>query len=137
LGVLKKLDWDKDLTAQELAVIQTIGGNNADAVSWSIDLPGGIQRGTIAQGCSPFGNAKARTIAWNLPDPIPVHREVIFTSRPDLVATYPTRPEARDFLAPNVGFSIQKAAVDKATVKQFPLILTSGRLVDYEGGGEE
>jgi formate dehydrogenase major subunit len=137
LGVLKKLGWDKDLTPQELAVIAKVGGNNLDAVSWSTDLSGGIQRVAIAHGCSPFGNGKARTIAWNLPDPIPVHREVIFTSRPDLVASYPTRPDAREFRVPNVGFSVQKAAVDKGTVKQFPLILTSGRLVDYEGGGEE
>jgi formate dehydrogenase major subunit len=135
--VLKKLGWDKDLTPQELAVIAKVGGNNLDAVSWSTDLSGGIQRVAIAHGCSPFGNGKARTIAWNLPDPIPVHREVIFTSRPDLVASYPTRPDAREFRVPNVGFSVQKAAVDKGTVKQFPLILTSGRLVDYEGGGEE
>jgi formate dehydrogenase major subunit len=137
LGVLKKLGWDKDLAPQELAVIQKVGGNSPDAVSWSTDLSGGIQRVAIAHGCSPFGNAKARTIAWNLPDPIPVHREVIFTSRPDLVAKYPTLPDARQFRVPNLGFSVQKTAVDSGTVKQFPLILTSGRLVDYEGGGEE
>jgi formate dehydrogenase major subunit len=137
LGVLKKLGWDTQLTPQELAVIQRIGGNNPDSVSWSTDLSGGIQRVAIAHGCSPFGNAKARTIAWNLPDPIPVHREVIFTSRPDLVAKYPTLPDAVQFRVPNVGFTVQKTAVDKGTAKQFPLILTSGRLVDYEGGGEE
>ena len=137
LGVLKKLGWDKDLTPQELAVIEKIGGKSLDAVSWSTDLSGGIQRVAIARGCSPFGNAKARTIAWNLPDPIPVHREVIFTSRPDLVATYPTRPDAREFRVPNVGFTVQKTAVEKGIAKQFPLILTSGRLVEYEGGGEE
>ena len=137
LGVLKKLGWDKDLAPQELAVIQNVAGNSPDAVSWSTDLSGGIQRVAIAHGCSPFGNAKARTIAWNLPDPIPVHREVIFTSRPDLVAKYPTLPDARQFRVPNLGFSVQKTAVDSGTVRQFPLILTSGRLVDYEGGGEE
>jgi Fe-S-cluster-containing dehydrogenase component len=136
-GVLKKLGWDTELTPQELAVIQKVGGNNPDSVSWSTDLSGGIQRLAIAHGCSPFGNAKARTIAWNLADPIPVHREVIFTSRPDLVAKYPTLPDARQFRVPNLGFTVQKAAVDKGTVRQFPLILTSGRLVDYEGGGEE
>ncbi len=27
--------------------------------------------------------------------------------------------------------------MDKGIAKQFPLILTSGRLVEYEGGGEE
>jgi formate dehydrogenase major subunit len=37
----------------------------------------------------------------------------------------------------NLGFSIQKAAVEKGFAKQFPIILTSGRLVEYEGGGEE
>src|SRR5574338_916193 len=43
-GVLKKLGWDKDLTPAELAVIQKIGGDNADTVSGSTDLSGGIQR---------------------------------------------------------------------------------------------
>jgi formate dehydrogenase major subunit len=137
LAVLKKLGWDTDLTPQELAVIQKVGGNTPDAVSWSTDLSGGIQRVAIAHGCSPFGNGKARTVAWNLSDPIPVHREPIYTPRPDLVAKYPTRPDAKEFRVPNLGFSVQKAAVDKVTVKQFPLILTSGRLVEYEGGGEE
>jgi formate dehydrogenase major subunit len=137
LGVLKKLGWDAELTPQELAVIQKVGGNNPDNVSWSTDLSGGIQRVTVAHGCSPYGNAKARTIAWNLADPIPVHHEVIFTSRPDLVAQYPTLPDALQFRVPNLGFTVQKTAVEKGIVKQFPLILTSGRLVDYEGGGEE
>jgi formate dehydrogenase major subunit len=72
-----------------------------------------------------------------LADPIPVHREVIFTSRPDLVGKYPTLPDALQFRVPNLGFTVQKTAVEKGTAKQFPLILTSGRLVDYEGGGEE
>jgi formate dehydrogenase major subunit len=38
---------------------------------------------------------------------------------------------------PNIGFTVQKTAVDKRIVTQFPLILSSGRLVEYEGGGEE
>jgi formate dehydrogenase major subunit len=137
LSVLKRLGWDKDLTAQEMAVIQQVNPANPDAVSWQIDLSGGIQRVAIEHGCIPYGNGKARANAWNLPDPIPVHREVIFTSRPDLVAKYPTLPDARQFRVPNIGFTIQKAAVDKGVVKLFPLILTSGRLVEYEGGGEE
>jgi formate dehydrogenase major subunit len=137
MAVLKKLGWDGDLTPQELSVIQKVGGNNIDAVSWSIDLSGGIQRVAIEHGCAPYGNGKARTIAWNLPDPIPVHREPIFTPRPDLVAKYPTLPDARQFRMPNIGFTVQKTAVDQGVAKQFPLILSSGRLVEYEGGGEE
>ncbi len=137
LGVLKKLGWDKDLTAQEMEIIRRVSPDNPDVVSWATDLSGGIQRVAIAHGCAPYGNAKARMIAWNLPDPIPVFREAIFTSRPDLVAKYPTLPDAQQFRVPNIGFTVQKAAVDRGVVKEFPLILSSGRLVDYEGGGEE
>jgi formate dehydrogenase major subunit len=136
-GILKKLGWDKDLTPEEVAVIQRIGGNNADAVSWAIDLSGGIQRVCLEHGVIHYGNGKARANAWNLPDPIPVHREPIYSPRPDLVAKYPTRPDAREFRMPNIGFSVQKAAVDKGIAKEFPIILSSGRIVEYEGGGEE
>jgi formate dehydrogenase major subunit len=137
MGVLKKLGWDKDLTADELATITKIGGNNVDAVSWAIDLSGGIQRVCLDHGVMHYGNGKARANAWNLPDPIPVHREPVYTPRPDLVAKYPTRPDERQFRLPNIGFSVQKAAVDRNIAKDFPLILTSGRLVEFEGGGEE
>ena len=118
-------------------MIERIGGNNADGVSWATDLSGGIQRVAINHGCIPYGNGKARANAWNLPDPIPVHREPIYTPRPELVAKYPTLPDATQFRVPNVGFSVQKAAVEKSVASAFPLILTSGRLVEYEGGGEE
>jgi formate dehydrogenase major subunit len=137
LGVLKKLGWDKELTADELAMIQKINPANPDAVAWSIDLSGGIQRIAINHNCIPYGNGKARANAWNLPDPVPVHREPIYTPRADLVAKYPTRPNRVEFRVPNIGFDVQKAAVDKGIAKQFPLICTSGRLVEYEGGGEE
>jgi formate dehydrogenase major subunit len=137
LGVLKKLGWDKDLTEAEMAVINKVNPTAPDAVSWSIDLSGGIQRVAIKHGCIPYGNGKARANAFGLPDPIPTHREPIYTPRPELVAKYPTLPNAVQFRVPNVGFDVQKAAVDKGIAKQFPLILSSGRLVEYEGGGEE
>ena len=136
-AVLKKLGWDGDLTADELATIQKIGGANPDTVSWSIDLSGGIQRVALKHGCVPYGNAKGRMNAFGLPDPIPVHREPIYSPRIELIAKYPTLPDAKQFRLPNTGFSVQKAAVDKGIAKQFPLIFTSGRLVEYEGGGEE
>jgi formate dehydrogenase major subunit len=137
LGVLKKLGWDKDLTEAELATIERVNPANPDAVSWSLDLSGGIQRVAITHGCVPYGNGKARANAFGLPDPIPVHREPIYTPRPELVAQYPTLPNARQFRVPNVGFDVQKAVVDRGVAKEFPLILSSGRLVEYEGGGEE
>ena len=136
-ALLKKLKWDTDLTDAEKAVIERIGGNNADGVSWSIDLSGGIQRVAMAHGCIHYGNGKARANAFGLPDAIPVHREPIYTPRPDLVAKYPTLPDAKQFRVPNVGFTVQKTAVDKGIARVFPLILSSGRLVEFEGGGEE
>ena len=139
-GVLQTLGWDVDLTAEELATIERIGGNDAEAlaaVSWSTDLSGGIQRVAIEHGCVPFGNGKARAVAWNLPDPIPVHREPIYSPRPDLVADYPTPENGRQFRMPNVGFSMQASAVERKLSESFPIVLTSGRLVEYEGGGEE
>jgi formate dehydrogenase major subunit len=137
-GVLKKLGWDKDLTETERATIERIGGANPDAVSWSTDLSGGIQRVCMqVHGVMHYGNGKARANAFGLPDAIPVHREPIYTPRPELVARYPTLPNARQFRMPNMGFDVQKAAVEAGVAKDFPLILTSGRLVEYEGGGEE
>ena len=139
MGVLKKLGWDKDLTAEELAIIEKVAGSSdkTETVSWSTDLSGGIQRVALKHGCSPYGNGKARTVAWNLPDPVPTHREPIYTPRVDLVTKYPTLPDAKQFRLPNIGFTVQKTAIDKGIAKQFPLIVSSGRLVEYEGGGEE
>ena len=140
MAVLKQLGWDADLTDEELAVIEAIGGGDEeriDSVSWSTDLSGGIQRVALEHGCVPYGNGKARAVAWNLPDPIPVHREPIFSPRPDLVEAYPTRDDSRHQRMPNIGHTIQMANVENRVHERFPIVLTSGRLVEYEGGGEE
>ncbi|MDP3319304.1 MAG: formate dehydrogenase subunit alpha, partial [Bosea sp. (in: a-proteobacteria)] len=137
MGVLKKLGWDADLTPKELETITWVGGNNIDAVNWANDISGGIQRVALKHGCVPYGNGKARANAWNLPDPVPVHREPIYSPRVDLVAKWPARPDERTLRIPNLHTSVQKAAVEKGIAKSFPIVLTSGRLVEYEGGGEE
>jgi formate dehydrogenase major subunit len=139
VAVLQKLGWDKDLTPDEMAVISRVAGSpdKIGTVSWSTDLSGGIQRVAMMHGCVPYGNAKARMNAFGLPDAIPVHREPIYTPRVELVEKFPTLPDAKQFRLPNIGGTVQKTAVDKGIAKQFPLILSSGRLVEYEGGGEE
>ena len=119
-----KLGRYTDLTEAELAHMNKIGVNNPDCVGWAVDLSGGITRVTLAHGVMAYVNGTARAVAWNLPDPVPVHREPIYTARPDLVAKYPTRPDGRQFRVANLGFAIQKAAVDKGLAKQFPIILT-------------
>jgi formate dehydrogenase major subunit len=130
MAMLKKMGWDGDLTADEQAAIEKVAG---DKTNWKTDLSGGIQRVAIKHGCAPFGNAKARVMVWTFPDPIPLHREPLYTSRRDLVADYPTYSDRKLYRLPTKYESIQK--VDHT--KDFPMILTSGRLVEYEGGGDE
>ena len=130
MAMLQKLGWDKDLTDKERMIIEGIA---KEKTNWKTDLSGGIQRVAIKHGCAPFGNAKARTIVWTFPDPIPLHREPLYTPRRDLVADYPTYKDKKYYRLPTLFESIQK----KDFSKDFPLILTSGRLVEYEGGGDE
>jgi len=133
-GMLRSLGWDADLTAEERAAIEKVGGDKADGVNWKVDLSGGIQRVAIKHGCAPFGNAKARAVVWTFPDPVPIHREPLYTSRRDLVEQYPTYEDRKNFYRlPTRYGSIQA----KDYSQDFPLIFTSGRLVEYEGGGDE
>ena len=137
MAVLRKLGWDKDLTEAEMRVIQAIGGDKVDEVSWQTDLSMGIIRVALKHGCSPHGNAKARAVAWNLPDPVPIHREPIYSPRPELVKEFPAIEDRRDFRLPQLARSLQFEVADSDLRQRFPFILTSGRLVEYEGGGEE
>lgn len=102
-------------------------------VNWKTDLSGGIQRVAIAHGCAPFGNGKARALVWNFPDPVPVHREPLYTPRRDLVEKYRTYDDRRKYRLPTLYWSIQQQDFSR----DYPLILTTGRLVEYEGGGDE
>jgi formate dehydrogenase major subunit len=131
MKLLKKLGWDGDLSSGEKASIAKVAG---DKTNWKTDLSGGIQRVAIKHGAAPFGNAKARAVVWTFPDPVPLHREPLYTSRRDLVADYPTYKDVKShYRLPTMYESIQK--IDHS--KKYPTILTSGRLVEYEGGGDE
>ena len=124
--MLKQLGWWDDLTAEEKVA--------AEGKNWKTDLSGGIQRVAIKHGCIPYGNAKARTVVWTFPDAVPVHREPLYTPRRDLLPEYQTWDDkAHLFRLPTLYRSIQ----EKDVSKEYPIILTSGRLVEYEGGGEE
>jgi formate dehydrogenase major subunit len=128
--LLKKLGWWDELTDQEKTA--------AEGKTWANDLSGGIQRVAMKHGCSPFGNAKARAVVWNWPDQIPQHREPLFSPRPDMVEKYPTHDDVKVlWRLPTLFKSVQQQAVKEEVHKKFPLVLTSGRLVEYEGGGEE
>ncbi len=130
MAMLEKLGWDGDLTQGEKDAIAKVAGSKTN---WKTDLSGGIQRVAIKHGCAPFGNAKARTVVWPFPDPVPTHREPLYTNRRDLLDKYATYADRQMYRLPTRYASIQE--VDHS--KEYPMILTSGRLVEYEGGGDE
>jgi len=129
--LLKKLGWWDELTDAEKKA--------AEGKNWKTDTSGGIQRVVLKNhGCHPFGNAKARAVVWNFPDGIPQHREPLYSPRPDMVAKYPTHDDKKTFWRlPTQYKSIQQKNVEDKVAEKFPLVLTSGRLVEYEGGGDE
>jgi formate dehydrogenase major subunit len=127
--LLKKLGWWDELTDDEKKL--------AEGKNWKTDMSGGMIRVFMKNhGCHPFGNAKARANVWNFPDPVPLHREALYTPRPDLLEKYSTHDDVKVlWRLPTLFKSVQQA--NKDAVKKYPLILTSGRLVEYEGGGDE
>ena len=129
--LLKKLGWWDELTDAEKAL--------AEGKNWKTDNSGGMMRVFMQNhGCHPFGNAKARAVVWNFPDPIPQHREPLYGTRPDLMEKYPTHADKKAFWRlPTLYKTIQDKNIADKVHEKFPLILTSGRLVEYEGGGEE
>lgn len=128
---VKKLGWWDELTDTEKVA--------AEGKNWKTDLSGGLIRVAMKNhGVHCFGNAKARALVWNFPDPIPQHREPIYSTRPDLVAKYPSHDDKKAFWRlPTLYKTLQQKNVADGVHTKFPLILTSGRLVEYEGGGEE
>ncbi|MBJ3764215.1 formate dehydrogenase subunit alpha [Maribius pontilimi] len=156
MQMLRDLGWDGDLTDDEMAQIEYVAGfrdrvdgvvgettftgeipsdylEKTGSVNWKTDLSGGIQRVAIKHGCAPFGNAKARAVVWTFPDPVPIHREPLYTNRRDLVENYPTYEDKKFWRVPTMYKSIQENDFSQ----DYPIILTSGRLVEYEGGGDE
>ncbi|MDW8335419.1 MAG: molybdopterin-dependent oxidoreductase [Tepidimonas sp.] len=129
--LLKKLGWWDELTEEEKKA--------AEGKNWKTDLSGGMIRVFMKNhGCHPFGNAKARAVVWNFPDPIPQHREPIYGNRPDLIAKYPTHDDQKTrWRLPILYKTLQQKNVEDKLHEKFPLVMTSGRLVEYEGGGEE
>ncbi len=130
--LLKKLGWWDELTDDEK--------KKAEGKNWKTDLSGGMIRVFMKNhGCHPFGNAKARAIVWNFPDGVPQHREPLYGTNADLMKKYPTHADKGGafWRVKTLYKSIQDKNIADGMATKFPLILTSGRLVEYEGGGEE
>lgn len=101
--------------------------------SWSMDYSGLIQKYCREYGICGFGNARARAIVWEFIDQIPKHREPIHSPRWDLVQLYPTFPDqAKNFRVETKYISEQ---TKKDWSKEFPVIMSSMRVVNLSGAG--
>ena len=128
----KTLGWDADLTAEERAVIEKIGG--AHRRSTGRPTSRAASSGSRSSTAAPR-SATPRRAAWS------------GTSRTRCRSTasrctprgaiwwqdYPTYEDRKHWRLPSLYASIQQ----KDFSQDFPIILTSGRLVEYEGGGDE
>ena len=129
--LLKKLGWWNELTDAEKAA--------AEGKNWKTDLSGGIQpRRDEEPRLPPVRQRQGARGGLELPRP--------GAAAPRAALLHPARPgrqvpDARrqeGVLAP--ADALQDACSRRTSGqvgKKFPLILTSGRLVEYEGGGEE
>ena len=103
--------------------------------TWATDGSGIIAEKCMQKGIAPYGNARARAIVWTFVDQIPQHREPIHSPRPDLAKKYPSfKDKAKQYRVDTKFESLQQS---KDFSKEFPINLTTGRLVNFSGAGME
>jgi formate dehydrogenase major subunit len=108
--------------------------NPVDQYGYAYD-PAEIER-ALADGQPPTGRGKARIWAWNLPDPVPIHREPIESPRPDLIEKYPTYDDVPKHFRVLTKYKSSQTE-RKNLFDSYPIILTTGRQVEHMGGGAE
>lgn len=101
--------------------------------SWSTDYSGLIAEKCREAGICPYGNARARVKVWEFADQIPHHREPIHSPRLDLVKKYPTFDDQAKNFRVSVKFKSEQQKEDWS--KDFPIIISSMRLVNLSGAG--
>lgn len=127
-------DGDGLLAAEGSAPSQSsVNGGYAEIKDWKTDLSGKVFEDALAKGLAPYGNGRARFNSWNIPeDNVPRHREPLHSPRPDLIEKWPTYENVKDhYRVPTLFKSLQKAE----WAKDYPIILNTGRQVEFEGGG--
>ncbi len=102
--------------------------------NWKTDLSQKTLQEAIKRGMAPFGNARARCVVWTFPDQVPIHREPLHTPRPELIAKYPTYEDKPNHYRVFTKF---KSEQNPELAKDFPYVLTTGRMVEHMGGGAE
>ncbi|MDD2666283.1 MAG: formate dehydrogenase subunit alpha [Methanocellales archaeon] len=112
------------------------GDNPVPQSGYAYDLTGTEINKYLAAGNPPTGRGRARIWAWNLPDPVPIHREPIESPRPDLVDKYPTYADAPKFFRVMTEYKTFQQS-RRNLVERYPIVLTTGRQVEHMGGGAE
>ena len=123
----------KENIEQVLGITLTAAEKEKMGANWKVDISGIIQEKCRAKGVAPYGNARARVIVWTFPDPVPLHREPIHSSRPDLINKYPTYADQKNNFRVDVKFISEQQAQE--WVKDFPTMLVSMRVVNLSGAG--
>lgn len=103
--------------------------------TWANDPSNILVNKALAAGFAPYGNGKARAIVWNFPDKIPLHREPLHSFRQDLVGKYPTFPDKKSHFRANLRYESEQKKEE--WVKNFPVNVVSGRIVEHMGTGTE
>ena len=89
-------------------------------------------------GCHPFGNAKARAVVWNFPDGFRSTASRSTRRGPTWSPSIRrTTTRRRSGGCRRCSRRCRRRTSPTSVAEKFPLIMTSGRLVEYEGGGEE
>jgi formate dehydrogenase major subunit len=111
----------------------SINGGYPEAKAWKTDLTDKVFNEAIAKGLAPYGNGRARMRIWGWDDQVPTHREPIHTPRFDLVSKFPTYNDVlKDhYRLPTLYKSLQL----EKWGKEYPVLLSTGRQVEFEGGG--
>ncbi len=95
----------------------------------------------IKKNMVPSGRGRARFYAWNMKDPVPKHREPLYSPRLDLINKYPIYEDEKygnfHYRVKIKARSWQIAWLNAKMTEVFPLIWTSGRQVEHMGGGAE
>ena len=129
--LLKKLGWWDDLTDAEKKA--------AEGKNWKTDLSGGIQR-VVMKNTAAIRSATPRRAPSSGTSPTAFRSTAsrcIRRGRTWSPSIRRTTTRRRSGGCRRCTRRVQEKNVKNEVAKNFPLVLTSGRLVEYEGGGEE
>ena len=123
----------KENIEQVLGIKLTNEEKKQMGANWKVDYSGVIQAKCREKGIAPYGNARARAIVWEFPDPIPLHREPIHSPRWDLVKKFPTYEDQKNNFRVEVKFKSEQQKQDWS--KDFPTMIVTMRVVNLSGAG--